>query len=341
MASDSAKQRLLASLPRTWYGPSRPSLGLKVLALLYAGGVAVRRLAYRTGLLRSTRVGSPVIVVGNIVAGGTGKTPVVIWLATLLGEAGYSPGIVCRGYGGRASRWPQPVGSDSATDQVGDEAVLLARRGRCPVAAGRDRVQAASLLCEKDKCDVIISDDGLQHYGLHRDIEIVVVDAARQFGNRWPLPAGPLREPLSRLQGVDWVVSNGPGEPAQITMKTTADQVISLGGHDANRSLSDFQGQRLHAVCGLGNPQRFFQTLTDAGLDFESHAFGDHHNYTPKDLFFDDARPILMTEKDAVKCEQLGLQNAWFVPITAEFEDGFGTALVERLETLAWSRTVA
>ena len=227
---------------------------LTPLSLVFRVVVWLRRFAYRAGLLRSYKVSLPVIITGNITAGGTGKTPLVIWLADYLRGKGYRPGIISRGYGGKASSWPQQVRSDSDPAMVGDEAVLLAGATRCPMAVGPDRVAAARALIEHSDCDVILSDDGLQHYALQRDIEIVVIDGVRRFGTGFSIPAGPMREPARRLQEVDLVVINGLGSGQEHQMRMNLGDAHNLLDKDIRRRLSSFQGKAVHAIAGIGNP---------------------------------------------------------------------------------------
>ncbi|MDX1594544.1 MAG: tetraacyldisaccharide 4'-kinase [Gammaproteobacteria bacterium] len=285
---------------------------------LYAALAWLRRRGYHEGVFHSAGLPVPVLVVGNLSVGGTGKTPFVIWLVDYLKRQGYRPGIVSRGYGGNARRWPQQVRPDSSPETVGDEPVLLARRCACPIAVGPDRVAAAEALLEHHGCDVIVADDGLQHYALERDLEIAIVDGVRRYGNGRCLPAGPLRESRRRLEDVDIIVCNGVPSRGEFRM--------TLGGHVARRLGADgeaepiaaFAGRRVHAVAGIGNPARFFGDLRRLGLEVIEHPFPDHHRFVVGDLAFDDDLPVLMTEKDAVKCEDLALPRAWYVPVTAE-----------------------
>ncbi len=312
-----------------WYGRSPWVIALLPLTGLYCAAIGLRRLAYRLGLKRTQRVGVPVIVVGNMTVGGTGKTPVVCWLADYLRRQGFKPGLVARGYGGQARHWPQQVRADSDPAMVGDEPVLLARLTGCPMAVAPDRVAAAQQLLEHHDCDVIISDDGLQHYALGRDIEIAVIDGVRRFGNRLCLPAGPLREPASRLTRVDLVVVNGLAGRNEYALTVRADSATNLL-NDAQRPLADFRGQRLHAVAGIGRPERFFDDLRKQGLDIEPHAFADHYVFRAEDLAFADA-PVLMTEKDAVKCRRFARDNIWAVGTRVELDSRFGTQLLALL----------
>ena len=302
--------------------------------------VRVRRGAYARGWLHSYRLGVPVIIVGNLSVGGSGKTPLVIWLVTQLRSAGYSPGVVLRGYGGSAARHDRPVlvqtGSD--TGLVGDEAVLLRARTAAPVAVCRDRVRAARLLADEG-VSVIVSDDGLQHLALARNFEIAVIDGERGLGNGYLLPAGPLREPSERLGQVDAVVVNGEGSfragpegtAGIFTMRLTGERLVPFAGGSEPKALSSLAGRRVHAVAGIGHPQRFFAQLRAAGLAVIEHPFPDHHRYRAEELVFGDQLPVLMTEKDAVKCRTLAGPNYWYLPVAATFAEAEAATLLGRL----------
>ena len=316
-----------------WYSRNLWLLLLTPLSLLFRAVVWLRRLAYRAGILSSHRLAKPVIVVGNLTIGGTGKTPLVAWLADYLRHKGLHPCIVARGYGGRARSWPQQVRPDSNPGIVGDEAVMLAGMTGCPVAVGPDRVAAARQLLEHTDCNVVISDDGLQHYALQRDLEIAVVDGVRRFGTGFMLPAGPLREPLRRLQEVDLVVVNGLAGKGEYPMRMLIGNAQLLGDRQQQRALAEFRGQSVHAVAGIGNPARFFQALQQYGMLIEAHAFPDHHRFQREDISFGDGRPVLMTEKDAIKCRQFAGDNEWVVPVRAEMSKEFCRRLDELLDT--------
>jgi tetraacyldisaccharide 4'-kinase len=306
---------------RVWYEGAATPWWLKPFSAVYGGVSAVRRLAYRRRLIRAAPLTCPVIVVGNLTVGGTGKTPLVCWLAEQLTQSGYRPGIVTRGYGGSA-RKPRLILPTDRADVVGDEAVLLARRSRAPVATGRDRPSAARQLIDTG-CDVILSDDGLQHYALARDAEIVVVDGDRRFGNGRLLPAGPLREATTRLRGVDAVVVNGgsgEGEGA-LRMRLLATSAVSIK-YGTVKPLREFSGQRLHAVAAIGNPQRFFATLRSVGIEPIEHPLPDHAPLKRDDISFADGLAVLMTEKDAVKCSEIAGPDHWYVPVNVAFAAG-------------------
>jgi tetraacyldisaccharide 4'-kinase len=324
------------SLTDNWNSVNAVSTALRPLSWLYRGVIAARRAAYAVGLLRSRRFRVPVIVVGNLTVGGTGKTPLVIWIVELLQQQGYRPAIVSRGYRGRARHWPQQVRPDSDPVMVGDEAVVLARRCRCPIAVGPDRAAAVDALLQHSDCDVIVSDDGLQHYGLARDIEIAVVDGVRRFGNGFCLPAGPLREPVSRLDKVDFTIVNGgavmrreyPMTIGALALRNVRDDSIACRP-------DEFPERDVHAVAGIGHPARFFQQLKQLGFTFSEHPFPDHHPFRPADLRFDDARPVVMTEKDAVKCRRFCADDCWYLAIEARPDPRVGMRLLAMLGKLA------
>jgi tetraacyldisaccharide 4'-kinase len=304
-----------------WYDGRGASIWLLPLEWLFRGVTALRRLVYRQGWLRVERLRVPVVVVGNLTVGGTGKTPLVLWLAQALMARGLQPGIVSRGYGGEHVRTRMRVKPDSDPRLVGDEALLLARRSACPVAIGAQRAGAARLLLEAG-VNVVIADDGLQHYALGRDVEIVVLDGQRGFGNGHCLPAGPLREPTTRLDEVDTVVvhTHEGGAalqmPGAMTMQMRACGVLPLAGGD-ERTLESFAGQRVHAVAGIGNPERYFAWLRSRGLVVVPHAFPDHARFRREDINFGDGLPVLMTEKDAVKCARFAGPQHWYVRVVA------------------------
>ncbi len=320
-------------LDHYWYTRSPWLVLLTPLSLIYRVIISLRRSAYKHGIFRSVRVPVPVIVVGNITVGGTGKTPLVAWLAGYLRGKGCKPGIISRGYGGTASNWPQQVRPDSDPAVVGDEAVLLAAKTGCPVSVAPDRVAAAKALIAHSDCDVILSDDGLQHYALQRDIEIAVIDGVRRFGSGFLLPAGPLREPVSRLQGIDLVVINGLGSEQEHPLRMKQGDAHNLLDSDKISALHDFRSQTVHAVAGIGHPERFFRSLQQAGLQLETHTFPDHFRFQPEDIRFGDGRPVIMTEKDAVKCRHFATANDWYVPVEARMSDDFCASLDVLLDT--------
>lgn len=314
-----------------WYGKSPLGALLAPLGWLYCAAMWLRTAAYRSGIARIGRVGVPVIVVGNISVGGTGKTPLVVWLARFLKSQGLRPGIVTRGYRGRAKKWPQQVRADSDPIMVGDEPVLLARATECPVAADPDRLRAARTLTAHVECDVLVSDDGLQHLAMGRDVEVAVIDGTRRHGNGRCLPAGPLREPVSRLESVDLVVVNGPALGDEFGMRLVAERAESLTEASLRRPLEAFAGAPVHAVCGIAAPERFFDTLEQAGLTLVRHRFPDHYAFRASDIAFGDSLAVLMTEKDAVKCRRFADPRHWCVPIRAELPAEFGVRVMSLL----------
>lgn len=321
---------LLNRLAETWYRPGPIPWVLLPFSWLYCLLVALRRLLYRVSILRRHRVSAPVIVVGNITVGGSGKTPLVIWLARHLRTLGYRPGIVTRGYGGRSKTWPRLVMADTGTAEVGDEPVLIARHAGCPVMADPDRVRAARALLTQQQCDLILSDDGLQHYRLARDIEIAVIDGERRFGNGFCLPAGPLREPIGRLQQADLTITLGAARAGEHRMDLVETGYRAVEG-GAVKPLDTFRGQHVHALAGIGNPGRFFGHLRKLGVQPSEHPFPDHYEYREADLRFGDNLPVIMTEKDAVKCRSFS-GPLWYLAVEAKPDVDFASALSARLK---------
>lgn len=310
-------------------------------AALFRLLTVLRRRLHGLGWLPVRKLPVPVVVVGNIAAGGSGKTPVVIWLAQTLRQRGYSPGILSRGYGG-ASTVPTAVGEASDPELVGDEPLLLARRTGCPLWVGRDRFAAGqALLRANPGVDLLITDDGLQHYRLGRNVELVVINE-RILGNLWPMPAGPLREPLARLADADLLILNGAlGEclrralPAHVPawpMQLESAGFYRLGAAHERCGVADFAGRRLHALAGIADPERFFATLRAMGLTLAScRALGDHHAFQPGDLDVPDGEVLLLTEKDAVKCAPLAPADCWVLPVDARIDEAALGPILERL----------
>ncbi|MBU1397197.1 MAG: tetraacyldisaccharide 4'-kinase [Gammaproteobacteria bacterium] len=326
----------MVSLQHFWARSGVLTLLLSPLALLFAAVSGLRRLAYRRGWLTAVSVGVPVIIVGNITAGGSGKTPLVIWLVNWLRAQGYRPGVVSRGYGG-AARGCVEVQPGSPPAEVGDEPLLIHLKTAAPVVVGRDRVAAArTLLACHPGVDVIVSDDGLQHYRLQRDIELAVIDAASGLGNGWPLPAGPLREPRSRLDSVDAVIQvvRGAVPPQDIPRAWRADyragQAWRLRAPQEKKALRELPPRDWLAVTGIGRPQGFFDMLDAQGVRFSPRAFADHHAFRPQDL--PPAAAVLMTEKDAVKCSGFAGEEWWAVELVVAPETGFIDWLSARLK---------
>jgi tetraacyldisaccharide 4'-kinase len=344
---------------RLWYGPPHPlSTALLPLSWAYCAMAMGRRLAYRRGWLAAVRLPVPVIVVGNISVGGTGKTPLVLWLVQWLRSRGYRPGILTRGYGGSARDWPRQVTPESDPMEVGDEPVLLARRGGCPVVAGPDRIADGLVLAGELGCDMLVSDDGLQHYRLRRDLEVAVLDGRRGLGNGRCLPAGPLRERPRRLTEVDLVVSTdggvlgragpvlgagreGPGHDLGFALALVPGSAVNLADPGRTRPLAGFRGHTLTAVAGIGNPGRFFGLLRSMGLVPAERVYPDHHPYTARDAATWGDDTVLMTEKDAVKCAGFARRTHWYLPVEARPEAAFVASLEQRLEGLIRGQEVA
>jgi tetraacyldisaccharide 4'-kinase len=322
-------------LQHHWYRLSPLHLLLFPLSLIFRALAALRRFLFRSGILASVKIPVPVVVVGNISVGGTGKTPLTLWLTQQLIENGWHPGIVSRGYTktGVRRKTPREVSLDDAADVVGDEPLLMAQRALCPVWIGRDRPAAAlALLRTHPECDIILSDDGLQHYRLQRDAEIVVVDGARRFGNGLLLPAGPLREPVSRLRQTDAVVINGgQAGDGEFAMSLSGSLFYNLLNPGTIVTAAELAGQRLHAVAGIGHPQRFFAHLEHLGLTTQHHAFPDHHHYSASDIAFNDADAILMTEKDAVKCAAFANEKCWVLRVDAQVSPALAQLIIEKV----------
>jgi tetraacyldisaccharide 4'-kinase len=331
--------RLRSWVQRGWYA-AQPHRVLLPPSWLFGALLAMRNALYRLGWRRSAHAGVPTIVIGNVTVGGTGKTPLVLWLAQALQRRGRRPGVVLRGYGGR-QRTPHLLGPTDDTARVGDEAVLLAARARCPIAVGARRVLAARLLVEAG-CDVVISDDGLQHLAMQRDLEVLVIDGQRGLGNGALLPAGPLRERASPWQPGRIVVVHGvdqrevvPAASQPLHLRLVPVALRQVAGN-ADHGLERLRDAVVHAVAGIGNPQRFFDLLRSLGAHPVEHAWPDHHVFRAGDLVYGDGHPVVMTEKDAVKCRVLaaGRDDIWCLEVTAELSEADGARLLERVLAL-------
>lgn len=318
------------SLLDSWKKPNVITGVLKPISHLYRGAFSLRKQAYETGVFESYRAPIPVIVVGNLTVGGTGKTPLVIHLVEQLKARGLSAGVISRGYSGDAPDYPFEVTSDSDVRHSGDEPALIVKRTAVPMVVGPDRKASIELLLAKHQLDVIISDDGLQHLALQRDIEVCIIDDTSQLENEHLLPAGPYREPLTRLLSVDFIIRHG-GEVGnadnQFSMQLIAEKPMPVvEGHDA-----DFpSNQKIQAVAGIGNPQRFFDTCKELNYSFQEHRFADHHHFSANDIDFGDSC-VLMTEKDAVKCVEFADHRHWYLPVNAKLSEELINALIAKL----------
>lgn len=322
-------------LNHIWYRQHGLSYLLAPVSWIYQLIIFVRRCCYRWGIKKSTVFSVPIVVVGNITVGGTGKTPLVAWLVQQFKQNDYKPGIISRGYGGQKHRDPQIVTSESDPKQVGDEPVMLARQTCCPVLVSPDRVAAAKKLLSSYDCNVIVSDDGMQHYALARDIEIAVIDELRRFGNGFCLPAGPLRETKDRLNSVDFVVKQSDCVTSDrgFFMHLHPGEIYSLVNPRQIITIAELNKKTIHAVAGIGYPQRFFDTLTQCGLQFIPHVFPDHYNYCVQDIDFDEDAWVLMTEKDAVKCQSFADHRHWCMPVSATVSGNLDKVLLTRVQT--------
>ncbi|QPR27529.1 tetraacyldisaccharide 4'-kinase [Edwardsiella hoshinae] len=327
-------------IARIWSGRSPLYLLLLPLSWLYGLVAWLRRQAYRRGWRAVWRAPLPVVVVGNLTAGGNGKTPLVIWLVEQLQQRGYRVGVVSRGYGGHAAHYPLLLDSTTTSQECGDEPLLIAQRTGARVAVAPQRSAAVQALLAQEALDVVITDDGLQHYALARDMELVVVDGVRRFGNGWWLPAGPMRERASRLQTVDAVIVNGgEAQPGEIPMLLSGMTLVNL--RSGERCMASMLTGEVVAMAGIGHPPRFFQTLTQLGVTLQAtHAFADHQAYQASTLaaLTPQGQALLMTEKDAVKCRAFAQENWWYLPVSAELPAAQGGALLARIAELIAQR---
>ena len=315
-----------------WYGQKKANLLLLPIEQVYRHSASLMREAYQSGRIASKKLPVPVIVVGNLTVGGTGKTPLTIWLAQFLKSRGFRPGIISRGYGGNVSRQPLGVTFQTPASQGGDEPVIIARRTGCPVYVHPQRVLAGEALLKAHDVDILITDDGLQHHELMWDIEIAVIDGQRGFGNGHLLPAGPLREPVERLEQVDMVVYHSGHPEAEYTMELKGSLATNLKNVCQRKQLTGFIGAPLHAMAGIGNPERFYALLEAQGVSMKTKTYPDHYRYTQHDLEFAGDEALLMTEKDAVKCFHLARDNYWYLPVEAHLSPRFGPDLLALIE---------
>ena len=318
-------------LEQAWYGRFPWLIIFLPLEWLFCYLAGRRRLDFQQGKKPVWHAPVPLIVVGNISVGGAGKTPLVVRIVELLQQSGYKPGVVSRGYGGQADNYPCQVAIDSDPNQTGDEPLLIVQRCGCPLVVDPDRARGCQHLLDNYHVDIIVSDDGLQHYRLHRDIEIAVVDGQRGLGNTHRLPVGPLREPPERLQEVDFVITNGDGWhcPGSHRMSLRVAPLQMLSGERVELPLG-----KINAVAGIGNPQRFYRTLASLGYEVIPQPFADHHCFKAEDLVFENNFPVIMTEKDAVKCRAFAADNRYYLPINAELPKNFEHQLLSRLSEL-------
>jgi len=316
---------------RLWYERHPLALALAPLGWIFCTGAWLRRWLYLSGARRAERLPVPVVVVGNITAGGTGKTPLVVWIARFLRDHGFRPGVIARGYRGSSPNWPRVVTPESDPVLVGDEPVVIARRAACPVVAGPDRVKSARAVMTTGGCNVVVSDDGLQALALARIAEVAVLDGDRRFGNGRCLPAGPLRERPSRLRTVDLVVARGRAQRGEYAMTYRPGRLRNVVDDRTEVEPEGLARRAVHAVAGIGNPAAFFGQLRTLGLAPIEHRFADHHGYAPADLDFGDDLPVVMTEKDAVKCRGFASERTWYLPVEAVLEPGFGEHLLTLL----------
>lgn len=309
-------------IERVWSGKSWFYLLLLPFSWLYGVISLLRRLAYQNGWLTSWKASVPVVVVGNLTAGGNGKTPVVIWLVEQLKQQGFKPAVVSRGYGGKSDHYPLLLSPQITPAMAGDEPVLIYHRTGVPVAVAPVRREAVKALLAQYDIDIIITDDGLQHYALQRDYEIVVIDGQRRFGNGWWLPAGPMRERAGRLNTVDAVIVNGGiQQDNEIMMSLTGDIAVNL---KTGEKKPVNQLNKSVAIAGIGHPPRFFQSLQDKGVSLiATKAFSDHSEYHAQALkqLTPNDEPLIMTEKDAVKCQHFAQDNWWYLPVSAAIND--------------------
>ncbi|WP_342227422.1 tetraacyldisaccharide 4'-kinase [Rickettsiella endosymbiont of Rhagonycha lignosa] len=304
------------------------------LSFIYRIFIFLRRKFYQFHFLKINYLSIPVIVVGNITIGGTGKTPVVIALALFLKEKGWRPGIISRGYGGNTKHFPCLVHQNSNAREVGDEPILIARHTGCPTMIDPDRSRGAKSLLKRSNCNIVISDDGLQHLSLGRDIEIVVVDGERRFGNNFCLPAGPLREPVSRLNSVDFVISKEIPQTNEFKLCLIPDYFYQLIQTKNKQSKEFFLGKKVHAVAGIGNPDQFFKTLRKLGLNIIEHPFPDHYLFKPRDFNYGDDAIVIMTEKDAVKCVGFVDARLWCLRTKTALDNNFLNTILNRINLI-------
>jgi len=331
-------QKLAINLPKIWQDKTHPvSKLLYPLSLIYGLAMTIRRKLYKSGLFKSGTISVPLIVVGNITVGGTGKTPLVIWLADKLTKKNLSVGIISRGYGGSSPQWPVDVSVVEKAELVGDEAILLKRKTGLPVAVSPMRIDSANLLINQHKVDIIISDDGLQHLAINRDLEIIVIDAIRQFGNNRLLPSGPLRERPSTISATAIKIYSGRKNQLQefdYSVHFEPIQFRNIKSPELAVKTDYFDGTQANAIAAIGHPEKFFSTLNSLGIKTSNNHFPDHHYFQSSELVFNNDWPVIMTEKDAVKCADLVSENAWYLEIQAIPNQAFISQFEKRIEKL-------
>lgn len=319
-------------IEKSWFGKAKWTYVFFPLAGLFWIISFCRRKAYELGVFKTQSISVPVIVVGNISVGGNGKTPLVIRIADLLKQQGYHPGVLSRGYGGKASHYPCSVAVGAKPAEVGDEPVLMRQRLKCPIVIDPKRTRGANYLIEHHKCDVIVCDDGLQHYALQRDIEIAVMDGERRNGNGWLLPVGPLREGTWRLKTVDFVVVNGgTASENEHLMGLEAGQLVNVKFPSRSKGLNQLH-KAVIGLAGIGNPQRFYTFLVQRQVKLKQRlSFPDHYQFGASDIPQDT---VLMTEKDAVKCKDFAHDDCWYLPVSAKLTSQFESALLDKVKSI-------
>lgn len=337
------QSKFILSVVDTWWHKRVSLISLLLLpwSLVFMAIVMMRKLIYRSGLKPEKKFDVPVIVVGNIVVGGTGKTPLVLSLVKLLKDAGYRPGIVSRGYGAAKINEPIMVQPHNDPAEVGDEPILLAQRTGAPMVICIDRPAAVKYLIDNSNCNIILSDDGMQHFSMARAMEILVVDGERQFGNGLCLPAGPLREPVTALARVDWIVCNGKllsrksrHAKKMVLMELKPEMIRNIVNESNRISVESLSGKTIHAVAGIGNPKRFFDQLRAMGLTIVEHAFSDHYRYKRADIDFGEKELVIMTEKDSVKCKTFADERHFYLPVEATLPDSFKSKFLAQVKQL-------
>ena len=314
-----------------WYKDEAVPLKYKLLSKIFSFFSGFRRNLYSIGFLKRNKIKCPVIIVGNITVGGVGKTPFVIWLVNQLQSKGYKVGVVSRGYGGKREQEPMLIIPQTSARASGDEPLLISKHTHAKIMVGKNRAKAAKSLFQEYRPDVIIADDGLQHYALGRDMEICLIDAEKGLGNQQLLPAGPLREKKERLDSVDLVVYKGK-KAEQLSFHYEPLMVYKLGKTKQQKSIKDFRNQPIHAVAGIAHPDGFFKMLSDQGLAVIKHPLDDHHEIQASDLQFNDDSVVFITEKDAVKCGDIKTENVWVVVLKLVISEEHKNTILEKVE---------